>query len=237
MILVSRRRGLYQASIPSKIACDSWTFVSHRWVSRTSRYIVDQNDSIIALSTEATRPIEPGSLAWRSRCPNAQEVYCPGCHDRSCLATVAVANTPSAGHRRPSWCVRGRRLTSPQSSANTHRISEHVAVALRFDAIPQTASGLGTRRTLQINSKGEVQAVPTSRAREYARSRCTTGTSTREQEVHRSSILCRRNPTTRSARQIRSRSIPRRSPSSRGCLTSRVPSSLTAMPPVWSPTP
>ena len=26
---------------------------------------------------------------------------------------------------------------------------------------PQTASGLGTRRTLQINSKGEVQAVPT----------------------------------------------------------------------------
>ena len=34
---------------------------------------------------------------------------------------------------------------------------------------PQTASSLGTRRTLQINSKGEVQAVPTSRAREYAR--------------------------------------------------------------------
>jgi hypothetical protein len=87
---------------PSKIACDSWTFVSYRWVSRSSRYIVDQNDSIIALSTEATRPIEPGSLAWRSRCPNAQEVYCPGCHDRLCPAAVAVANTPSAGHRRPS---------------------------------------------------------------------------------------------------------------------------------------
>ena len=33
------------------------------------------------------------------------------------------------------------------------------------------------------------------------------------------------------------RSIPRKSRSSRGCLTSRVPSSLTAMPPVWSPTP
>ena len=32
---------------------------------------------------------------------------------------------------------------------------------------PPTASSLGTRRTLQINSKGEVQAVPTSRAREY----------------------------------------------------------------------
>ena len=79
LILVCRRRGLYQASIHSKIACDSWTFVSHRWVSRSSRCIVDQNDSIIVLSTEATRPIEPGSPAWCSRCPNAQEVYCPGC--------------------------------------------------------------------------------------------------------------------------------------------------------------
>jgi hypothetical protein len=99
LILVSRRRGLYQASIPSKIACDSWTFVSYRWVSTTSRCIVDQNDSIIALSTEATRSIEPRSPAWRSRCPNAQEVYCPGCYDRSCPAAVDVANTPSAGHR------------------------------------------------------------------------------------------------------------------------------------------
>ena len=90
LILVSRRRGLYQASIPSKIACDSWTFVSHRWVSRTSRYIVDQNDSIIALSTEATRPIEPGSLAWRGRCPNA----------RTCIALVAM--TDRARRRSPS---------------------------------------------------------------------------------------------------------------------------------------
>ena len=96
---MSRRRGLYQASIHSKIACDSWTFVSYRWVSRTSRCIVDQKHSIIALSTEATRPIEPRSPAWRSRCPNAQEMYCPGCYDRSCPAAVDVANTPSAGHR------------------------------------------------------------------------------------------------------------------------------------------
>jgi hypothetical protein len=45
-------------------------------VSRSSRCIVDQNDSIMVLSTdEATRPIEPRSPAWRSRCPNAQEVY------------------------------------------------------------------------------------------------------------------------------------------------------------------
>ena len=135
LILVSRRRGLYQASIHSKIACDSWTFVSHRWVSRTSRYIVDQNDSIIALSTEATRPIEPGSLAWRSRCPNAQDVYCPGCHDRSCPAAVAVVNTPSAGHRRPSWCVCGRRSTSPQSSANTHPASRSSAPCLRWCSV------------------------------------------------------------------------------------------------------
>ena len=90
LILVSRRRGLYQASIPSKIACDSWTFVSYRWVSRTSRYIVDQTIRIIALSTEATRPIEPGSLAWRGRCPNA----------RTCIALVAM--TDRARRRLPS---------------------------------------------------------------------------------------------------------------------------------------
>jgi len=87
---VSRRRGLYQASIPSKIACDSWTFVSHRWVSRTSRYIVDQNDSIIALFTEAARPIEPGVRlgAGGARTP------------RKCIALVAM--TDRARRRSPS---------------------------------------------------------------------------------------------------------------------------------------
>lgn len=38
--------------------------------------MVDQNDSIIELSTlEATRPMEPSRPAVRSRCPNTDEVY------------------------------------------------------------------------------------------------------------------------------------------------------------------
>jgi hypothetical protein len=75
-MLVWRRRGLYHASIHSNIAWDSWALVFHPWVSRSSRCIVDQNDSIIVLSTDdATRPMEPRSPAWRSRCPKAQDVY------------------------------------------------------------------------------------------------------------------------------------------------------------------
>ena len=63
-MLVCRRRGLYHASIHSKIAWDSWGLVSHRAVSSCSRCIVDQNDSIVVLSTEdATRPIDPSSPA------------------------------------------------------------------------------------------------------------------------------------------------------------------------------
>jgi pSer/pThr/pTyr-binding forkhead associated (FHA) protein len=34
---------LYQASIHSKIACDSWTFVSNRWVSRSSHATVSRH--------------------------------------------------------------------------------------------------------------------------------------------------------------------------------------------------
>jgi hypothetical protein len=64
LMLVWRRRGLYQASIHSKIAWDSWCLVSHRVVSSSSRCIVDQNDSIIVLSTEeANRPIDPSRPA------------------------------------------------------------------------------------------------------------------------------------------------------------------------------
>src|SRR3954447_21379843 len=74
-IAVCRRRGLYQASIHSKIAAPSSSGVSQiRW-SRSSRCMVDQNDSIIELSTEeATRPMDPSSPASRSRCPNTQDV-------------------------------------------------------------------------------------------------------------------------------------------------------------------
>lgn len=61
--LVCRRRGLYQASIHSKIAEASSSWVAHRRVSRSSRCRVDQNDSIIVLSTdEATRPSDPSLL-------------------------------------------------------------------------------------------------------------------------------------------------------------------------------
>jgi hypothetical protein len=39
--------------------------------------MLDQNDSIIVLSTDdATRPIEPGRPAARSRCPKTQDVCC-----------------------------------------------------------------------------------------------------------------------------------------------------------------
>ena len=48
-MLVCRRRGWYQPSVHSKIAWASWVLVPHRWVSRSSRCIVDQNDSITAL--------------------------------------------------------------------------------------------------------------------------------------------------------------------------------------------
>jgi hypothetical protein len=38
--------------------------------------MVDQNDSIIVLSTElATRPIEPSNPTARSQCPKIQLVY------------------------------------------------------------------------------------------------------------------------------------------------------------------
>src|SRR3979409_537924 len=92
-MLVWRRRGLYQASIHSKIAWDSWVLVSHRWVSRSSRCIVDQNDSIMVLSTdEATRPIEPSSPAWRGLCWNAQAGYAPA---RSLCQIVPGEGPPS----------------------------------------------------------------------------------------------------------------------------------------------
>ena len=45
--------------------------------SSSSRCRVDQNDSIIVLSTlEATRPIAPSRPAARCRCPKTQDVYC-----------------------------------------------------------------------------------------------------------------------------------------------------------------
>ena len=74
-MLVCRRRGLYQASIHSKIAEDSWAGESQSRVSSSSRCMVDQNDSMRVLSTlEATRPIEPSSPSLRNRCPNTQDV-------------------------------------------------------------------------------------------------------------------------------------------------------------------
>ena len=55
--------------------------------------MVDQNDSIIELSTaEATRPIEPSRPASRSRCPKTQDVYW--------RAAVGVNDVPAAGRRR-----------------------------------------------------------------------------------------------------------------------------------------
>ncbi len=74
-MLVWRRRGLYQASIHSKIAEDNWAGVAQSRVSSSSRCIVDQNDSIMVSTLEATRPIDPSRPASRSRCPNTHDVY------------------------------------------------------------------------------------------------------------------------------------------------------------------
>jgi len=67
--------GLWKPSIHSKIAEPSSSLVAQVRRSSSSCCIVDQNDSMSPLSTElATRPIEPGSPASRSRCPNVQDV-------------------------------------------------------------------------------------------------------------------------------------------------------------------
>lgn len=51
--------------------------------------MVDQNDSVNALSTlKATRPLDPGSPAWRSRCPKAHDVYRPAYSDALITAGV-----------------------------------------------------------------------------------------------------------------------------------------------------
>jgi len=66
---------LYQASIHSKIAAASSVLVAQVRVSRSSRCIVDQNDSNMVSSTlEATRPIEPSRPAARRRWPKTQEL-------------------------------------------------------------------------------------------------------------------------------------------------------------------
>lgn len=62
------RSRLYQASIYSKIACPSSSRLCQACWSRSSRHIVDQNDSMRPLSTlDATLPMDPSSPARRSR--------------------------------------------------------------------------------------------------------------------------------------------------------------------------
>lgn len=104
-MLVCRRAGLYQASIHSKIAAPSSARDDQVCRSRSSRCIVDQNDSIIVLSTlDATRPIDPRSPASRSRWPKIQDVYCdprsectivPGSGRRRHLAISSASTTNS----------------------------------------------------------------------------------------------------------------------------------------------
>src|ERR1700712_5185216 len=71
-----RRRGLYQASIHSKIALASWERVAQVWRSSSSTCSEEKKLSARALSKQSpTEPIEPRSPAPRRRCPNAHEVY------------------------------------------------------------------------------------------------------------------------------------------------------------------
>ena len=66
-------------SINSKIALESSMRVFQRFRSRSSICIVDQNDSIMALSNASpTEPNEGMNPAWRTLSVNAQDVNSPG---------------------------------------------------------------------------------------------------------------------------------------------------------------
>lgn len=89
-----RRCGLHQASIHSKIADASCSVVSQVRVSSSSRCIVDQNDSIVVLSTDqATRPIDPSS-------PCSEEVLAE--YPRGVLTSaIGVHDRPGVGVTPP----------------------------------------------------------------------------------------------------------------------------------------
>lgn len=76
---MAARRRLCQTSIHSTSAAAGSVLVDLGWVSSSSRFMVDQNDSMIVLFTEdATRPIEPSSPAARSRWPTTHDVMGSG---------------------------------------------------------------------------------------------------------------------------------------------------------------
>ena len=127
LIDVWRRRGLYQASIHSKMAAASSRRVVQVYRSNNSRCRVPKNDSIIALSNEEpTRSIEPSKPAARSRWPKAYAVYYA---PRSECTTVwpaggrrrqrAISRASTTSSRRKKWSAIDRPTIRREYTSST----------------------------------------------------------------------------------------------------------------------
>ena len=114
--LVCRRRGLYQASIHSKIAEASWSCGPALGVEQLALH--GRPERLDHRVVHARRRRGPSSRAARLRAAGARTprrcIASRGRSGRSCPARVAGARWPSAGRRRPARSACGRRSTSPR---------------------------------------------------------------------------------------------------------------------------
>jgi hypothetical protein len=132
----------------------SCCWLDRRWVSSSSRCIVDQNDSIMVLSTdEATRPIEPSIPASRSRCPNTYEVQR--------LAWALCTTALVSGRRRQVAICRASTTSSARTWSAIDQTHDDAAEHVQHRAAVDVA-GRG-RMLRDVSAPEPIQASATKR--------------------------------------------------------------------------